>query len=46
MAGLTIVDNCSFGSQPVSMKSEVKTPQAINAPILGITIFESDVPSF
>ena len=30
--------NCSLGNQPVSMNSAVRKPQAIKAPMFGITI--------
>ena len=33
-------------SQPCSMNSAVIRPQAMNAPILGMTMFDSAVPNF
>jgi len=35
----------SFGNQPVGINSAVIKPQAMNAPILGITIFERKRPN-
>lgn len=33
-------------SQPVLMNSAVNSPQAMNAPMLGMTMFDSAVPNF
>ena len=36
----------SSGSQPTSMNRAVMKPQAMNAPMLGITMLERNVPNF
>ena len=35
-----------LGNQPVLMNNAVIRPQAMKAPILGMTMLDSDVPSF
>ena len=44
--GSTKLANCSLGNHPVSMNNAVINPQAINAPILGITIPLKNLPNF
>ena len=38
--------NCSLGSHPASINNAVIRPQAMKAPILGITIALKNLPNF
>ena len=41
-----MLPSLSLGNQPVGIKSAVKSPHAINAPILGMTIPLKNAPNF
>ncbi len=43
--GLTITEKYSFSSQPPVVKRAVRKPQAMNAPMLGITMLLRNFPN-
>ena len=43
--GVAMLANCSLGSQPVGMNRAVRKPQAMKAPMLGMTMPLRNLPN-